>query len=381
MKWIIICFITVLCSCSTEFSNPLHTVLSSTQPAIKTVMDTLEKHEVQIIYSQIDSSATGEVVFTDYTFQLHGQDYFYPASTVKLPAAVLALELADNSASFDINTSYHTTRDSLLHTISDDVRQIFAVSDNEAYNRLYELLGRTYINSRLNLKGIGPLRIAHRLSTSNSAAPMRGGIQFSGDSIPAKLYEDDAIATLDLFHQSKGIGFLRNDSLVAKPMDFSRKNYFPLEAQHDLMKRLFFPNNFTEHENFKLSEETRTFLLKQMHTLPRNNGYDETEYYDSYGKFFIYGDSKDRIPEHINIYNKVGYAYGTLTDTAYIVDEKEGVQFLVSGTILVNENGIFNDNVYEYDSIGMPFLAALGRELYSYELEREQVLFWQITHK
>ena len=62
----------------------------------------------------------------------------------------------------------------------------------------------------------------------------------------------------------------------------------------------------------------------------------------------------------VRIYNKVGYAYGTLTDIAYIVDRVHAVEFLLSATILVNENQIFNDNNYEYDEKGIPFLGALG---------------------
>jgi len=72
----------------------------------------------------------------------------------------------------------------------------------------------------------------------------------------------------------------------------------------------------------------------------------------------------------MKIYNKVGYAYGTLTETAYIVDEENGIDFLLSATLLVNNNGIFNDDTYEYDEIGIPFLAQLGRELYLLELEK-----------
>ena len=98
--------------------------------------------------------------------------------------------------------------------------------------------------------------------------------------------------------------------------------------------------------------------------------YKEDEFYDSYGKFFLYGDSKDRIPEQFKIYNKVGYAYGTLTETAYIVDEKAGIEFLLTATILVNKNEIFNDDTYEYEEIGIPFLAQLGREIYLQEHEK-----------
>jgi hypothetical protein len=37
---------------------------------------------------------------------------------------------------------------------------------------------------------------------------------------------------------------------------------------------------------------------------------------------------------------------------------------------LVNKDGIFNDDAYEYEEIGIPFLAQLGREIYQQELKR-----------
>jgi len=47
------------------------------------------------------------------------------------------------------------------------------------------------------------------------------------------------------------------------------------------------------------------------------------------------------------------------------------VEFLLSAVIYVNEDEIFNDDKYEYDEIGLPFLANLGRVIYKYELERK----------
>ena len=72
----------------------------------------------------------------------------------------------------------------------------------------------------------------------------------------------------------------------------------------------------------------------------------------------------------IKIFNKVGNAYGTLIDCAYIVDELNKVEFIVSATILVNKDGIFNDDKYDYESIGLPFLAELGRQLYAKNLKK-----------
>ncbi|MCY3565848.1 MAG: hypothetical protein OXH27_06680, partial [Gammaproteobacteria bacterium] len=77
----------------------------------------------------------------------------------------------------------------------------------------------------------------------------------------------------------------------------------------------------------------------------------------------LFGDSRERIPEHIEIFNKIGRAYGYLTDSAYIVDRRTNREFLISATIRVNANETFNDDIYEYVEIGLPFLAELGRQL------------------
>ncbi|MDP3682829.1 MAG: hypothetical protein Q8S01_02755, partial [Ignavibacteria bacterium] len=90
-------------------------------------------------------------------------------------------------------------------------------------------------------------------------------------------------------------------------------------------------------------------------------------------KFFFCGDTKDTLPDYIKIYNKVGMAYGYLIDNAYIVDSNNKIEFLLSAVIYVNEDEIFNDDKYEYDEIGLPFLANLGRVIYSYELERKNL--------
>ena len=155
-------------------------------------------------------------------------------------------------------------------------------------------------------------------------------------------------------------------------MDFSKKNYLPVTALHQIMKRLFFPGLYSKSEQFHLSEEDRLFIINIMKILPKEAGYDANEYYDSYVKFFMFGDSTEPMPKHIKIYNKVGYAYGTLTDCAYIKDTKNNVDFMLTATILVNSDGIFNDDAYEYDEVGIPFLAQLGRELYEYELSRRR---------
>src|SRR5882757_7561274 len=49
-------------------------------------------NEVQILYTKIDRDKNNVPHFTSYSYHLNANHYFYPASTVKLPTAIFALE-------------------------------------------------------------------------------------------------------------------------------------------------------------------------------------------------------------------------------------------------------------------------------------------------
>ena len=49
-------------------------------------------NEVQILYTQIDRDEHNVPHFKSYSYRLNPKHYFYPASTVKLPTAIFALE-------------------------------------------------------------------------------------------------------------------------------------------------------------------------------------------------------------------------------------------------------------------------------------------------
>lgn len=366
---------TLLYSCAQEKQNLnfLEVALSSDDSRIKRVMDSIEDYQVQIRYTQIDRR-NDSVVFTDYDFQVNDSMYFYPASTVKFPTAVLALEKLNQIDSLSIKTKYYIEGDTIESTVAKDISEIFAVSDNLANNRLVEFLGFEAINQNLKSKGISPIRLSHRLGYHSDDLRTKPLIIYLNDSTTGitKSLLNKTPNELELLEIEKGIGYYEDDELIEDPFDFSQKNYYPISSQHNLLKRVVFPENFDSSERFDINTEQRTHLLKAMHTVPQKVGYDLATYYDGYGKFFMYGDTKKDIPEHIKIYNKVGFAYGTLTDCAYIKDTEKSIDFLLTATILVNKDGIFNDDAYEYDEIGIPFLAQLGREIYQQEVIRKQ---------
>lgn len=354
-------------------SNPLERALASKNENIRRVMDSVDKFEVQIRFTQIDRR-NDSIIFTDYDFQVDDKNYFYPASTVKFPTAVATLEKLNENDSLDKDSRFFVEGDSVETTFAKSISEIFSVSDNDANNRLVEFLGQDAINERMRRRGVKPLRIAHRLGYHSDDTATKPLVVYLNDSTVTNLEN-----TINAFPKSlalnkikKGIGFYEGDSLIQEPFDFGMKNYYPINAQHGLLKRIIFPENFSKEEQFDINDEQRQFLLTTMHTLPKSLGYDPVEYYDSYCKFFVYGDSKLDIPEHIKIYNKVGWAYGTISDSAYIMDEENKVEFMVTATLLANKNQIFNDDTYEFDEVGIPFLAELGRQLYAYELNRKK---------
>ncbi|MDQ6472882.1 serine hydrolase [Flavobacterium sp. LHD-80] len=342
-------------------------VLASNDKNIKEVMKNPEQYELQIIYTQIIRDK-GKITFKDYTYHVNAANYYYPASTIKFPIAILALEKLNTIANTSVNSNFTIEGSAEKLKFADEITKVFAVSDNVASSNLFEFTGFDYMNQKMKEKELEPFRIMHRLSGSEPSNPLVKSVTLYKDDgttevFPSKLNEKSAPLVLN--NLIKGTGFIKGEELVNEPFDFSKKNYYPLETLHNTLKRIVFPEAFNENERFKISDKEREFILFSMQNLPRNAGYNAKEYYDSYCKFFMFGDTKSQIPDNIKIYNKIGQAYGTMTETAYIIDTKNKVEFMLSATMLVNKDGIFNDGVYEYDTVSLPFFGALGRELYA----------------
>ena len=78
------------CNSKPVNSSLLHEILKdSKEPIIKKVLSDLNSHEVQILYTRIHRDSSGLPKFESHAFQENAKQYFYPASTVKLPVASL----------------------------------------------------------------------------------------------------------------------------------------------------------------------------------------------------------------------------------------------------------------------------------------------------
>ncbi len=235
------------------------------------------------------------------------------------------------------------------------------------------------MNEGLWEKGYRDVRLTHRLAVPRSSTQNRHTNPFTFYRGEQVLYRQPMLVNPDIYRAPgpilKGKGHIQGGELVEAPKDFAGSNYMPVEVMQDLLLASLFPETLPKERRFDLEAGDYAFLHRAMSMLPRecpHPAYDPETWYDSYVKFFMFGESKAPMPGSVRIFNKVGLAYGYMTDNAYIVDFEKGVEFLLTAVVLINDNGIFNDGVYEYDEVGFPFLAELGRVIYEYELKRQR---------
>jgi len=352
-----------------------------------------ENLNIQIVYTKVDRLKKKKYAFTDHTFNLNPDNYFYPASTVKLPVAILALQKLNELkvAGLDKHTAMITgnagfgqtevdkdpTAANAKPTIAHYIKKILLVSDNDAFNRLYEFLGQEYINNTLHKMGYADVQIIHRLDVSLTEEQNRqtNPINFldkTGKLIYSKSSEKSSLLYADR-NTKLGKGYLSSGKLVNAPFDFSKKNRLPLQDLHMIVRSIIYPEAVDKKMRFNLTKDDYDFLRMYMSMTPEESDYPvykAPEYWDNYVKFLFYGSEKDKAKPEFRIFNKVGDAYGFLIDAAYFADFKNNIEFFLSATIYCNSDGVFNDDKYDYDTVGFPFLKNLGKVIYEYELTR-----------
>jgi hypothetical protein len=370
----------------------LEKLLKKHSEQLSKVLDNPGQYEVQILYTKIDRNKKNEPHFTTYGYHVSNSRYFYPASTVKLPAVMLAFEKlnklgidkytpmftgADRPEQTAVNQD--TTSENKLPSVAHYAKKILLASDNDAFNRLYEFIGQKEFNDSLHAKGYQDVRISHRLESAVGTENNRytNPVRFEKDG--KVLYEQPGRYSDQKFISAepikRGKGYLKEGTLVNEPFDFTEKNFFALEEQHKLLKALFFPESVPARERFGLKEEDYKFIYQYMSQFPVETEFPANytdDYYDGYCKFLLFGGTKTRLPRHIRLFNKSGDAYGYLLDNAYIADFEKGIEFMLTAVIYCNEDQILNDNRYDYETVGLPFMRDLGKAVFDYELERHR---------
>ena len=374
----------------------LKSMLESNNSAVlKMVLGQPEIYRYQIVYTQINRDKRNKPSFKNYYYNFDPNLYWNPASTVKMPLAFLSLEKLHDMNVKGVNkytpmqfdssyagqkTAYaDPTSANGLPSIAHYIKKALLISDNDAYNRFYQFLGQQTINKKFADKGYKNSRITRQFmgfteEQNRHTNPIRF-IKENGELIYTQppAYNPDAFDFNRIVKLGKA--HLNNkDSLVNEPFDFTKHNNISLEDNQQMLQSVLFPTSVPARQRFNLTRDDREFLLRFLSQYPSETNYpkyDTSEYYDSYVKFF-FSDSSHKMPAHIRVFNKVGWAYGFATDISYVADFKNNVEFMLAATVYVNSDEVLNDGKYEYTTVGNPFLYQVGQTIYSYELNRER---------
>ncbi|MCF0050712.1 class A beta-lactamase-related serine hydrolase [Dyadobacter sp. LJ53] len=376
----------------------LEKLLRSKPELFSKILNHPRKNEVQILYTQIDRDKNNVPHFKSYSYHLNDLHYFFPASTVKLPTVIFALEKINElnvrgltarstmltGAAFAKQTAVEkdSSSENGLPSLEHYIKKILLVSDNDAYNRLYEFIGRAEINQKLKKHNLTTSRILNRYAVKDTEITSR-------HTNPVSFYNRDSLVyyqhgkfdpldyPLALSNTSMGKAYMdSSDRFVAKPFNMANKNAFSITDQQAVMKKLLFPEVFPENERFDLTRQDYELIYTFMSKYPAESKYpqyDPKDFWNVYAKFLFYGADKMTTPNpNIRIFNKYGDSYGFIIDNAYIVDFENKVEFMLTAVVQSNEDGVYNDDKYEYEEVCYPFMKNLGRTIYEFELKRKK---------
>jgi hypothetical protein len=368
--------------------SPQLAAMLAAEPDLRDVLADAPRYRLQVVLGLVDESAPGHPRLVQHGFRA-GAEYLYPASTVKLFAAVAALErLAELRAATGLpidarsRLAVHplfpgetledadpTNLDGGTITVEQEVRRIFLVSDNQAFNRLYELVGPDRLEAMVDRAGLAGVHIVHRLSEPHTAEEnlRLPRVDITGDGFvhtePARtsspLHRPFPVAGLAVGEAWLDGDGTRHDG----PMDFSGKNRAPLASLQKALCMAVRPEVDCGGVGFTLSGTDRDLLRQAMGELPRESRSPRLapeELADDYVKFMLPGLRRVVAPNRLRVYDKSGQAYGFTLDNAWVVDTVTGRSFFLAAGIYTNADGVLNDDRYEDATVGQPALAAIA---------------------
>ncbi len=379
--------------------SPLLDSLLRAQPKLDSILRRADELNLQIIYTQINRDAQNRPTFSRHTWHVDPTRYFNPASLVKLPVCIAALEKLHRYEAQGVSIAtpmatgvayrcqtavtkpFHRDPDRVAN-VGNYIRRMLLVSDNEAYNRLYEFVGQAELHQRLTDWQMPTARITNRFTPGCDSlanrhtnpitfylahrAPVHQAPAFNTQPLPPPI---GPVAV--------GRGYRASGNrLIEKPYSFTNANYLSLDQVTTLLQGVLFPESASKTP-FNLSSDDRKLLIRYLGLAPHESGYAlyrHKAYYDCFKKYAFYGRSpKAHYPTaDLRSFNIVGLSHGYVADCAYFAEPSTGTEFMLSAVLYVNKDGILNDGRYEYETTGWPFLGALGRTIYDYEKKRSR---------
>jgi len=349
-------------------------ILEKGSPRLQNFLAKAYDYGLQICFTRLHKYGT-ETKFATFCAWNYS-NWFAPASLVKLPLAALLLEQLE-AAKIDWTTAKlafpgmpHCAERALElrqpQAVTRLIERALVLSDDSAYCALFDALGPQHIAERMRQMGHSDVRIQARFGTcgpenSRITGPVQifaaNGKVLSSSPARAPFSLVSAPAPIKI-----GTAWMQGGQRVEGAKDFSNSNSAPLRALHEMMLALMRPELVELKERFQISERARQFLLTGMRLNPAESKFsDAAEAKLDRNYFRLLGVGDGQWPKDLVVENKVGRAYGFLSDMAHL---KQGnYECFVSCKMYLNRDGVLNDGQYEYESIGRPAMAEIGRLL------------------
>ena len=365
--------------------DPLPELLKAAGPTVRRVLADARSFEPQIIWTRLAPAGDGWRVQAQHQYGVQRECWFAAASFVKLPLAALigeflsaaqlsqqlpALRLVlDRRAACAPLPAAETEGWPLLRLL----RAMLVVSDNRAYNALYELIGSDALHQRLLELGYRDCRLGARLGcTGRSAGKLAARLMGTDGQLRA---ETPAIArerAQRFPHGSalKGQAWMENGVRIEAAHDFSTSNFMPLPDVHQMTLELGSDAAVGDQPAFALDPTMRLQLASIMRMTPRacpDPQYPAADFHDDHSKWLMPVDGAGRLPASLVIASKNAESYGYIGDSAFVHDTERGLAFALSAVLFVDRDGVLNDGRYAYQEIGRPFLRELGSAVLAHE--------------
>ena len=304
MRNIVVFIIPLLLIASCSFNpNPIRSAFKK-DDFLRSILKDKDKYEIQILYTEVSKNTLGQTEFSDFQFQLNDQKYFYPASTIKLPIAVMTLSKINELRAVGSNISLKSkinlslinnkkeiiVKDSIT-SFQNLIADVFLVSDNSASNVLIDFIGYNYFNSSMSNLGFENTYLNHKFNPDPFVNSTWIITNIDNDTISSNENKITISAGSDISNLKKGNKRFINGEIINEPLDFISKNRSSLTDMHNIIKNLIYPE--VTMSKFNLNVEDYDFLRYWMSRFTFEDlgakFIGDDQFFNSYNKFFIHG--------------------------------------------------------------------------------------------
>ena len=246
---------------SIELDEDVLSFIQGKDSLVDEVFKQQEKYKLQIIYGQTNHAGFDSVNVVNSKLS-SVESYFYPASAIKLPCAILTMEKLNkldipNEHYFRIgdeffcgNMSHVNNSNKYKSSYFDMIKVMLTVSDNAAYNSVYEFLTPRYITNQLTERNLKSINIYKRFAGCNVTENLKtNSIDFFNKEDNFLHRQEASVMGLTemaekyKYTSAKLIGENHelNSTVLSKPYDFNYNIEASLFDLHHSLIRLVYP--------------------------------------------------------------------------------------------------------------------------------------------